>query len=207
MLIIGISGFIGSGKNTVTKFLVNEFDFKQLSWASAAKDAISVIFGWDRNLLEGDTDQSREWRDIVDPWWANRLSIPNLTPRWVLQNFATDVCRNSFHQDIWIASLENKIRNSTKNIVISDCRFKNEIDTIKKNKGFLFWVRKNQLPEWYNDYYNHDIEKIKKWNIHNSETDWIGTDFDAIIYNNDTLDKVHNDVRNIVEKIILNRKK
>ena len=118
-MIIGVTGFIGSGKDTVANYLTTFHGFKKLSFAGSLKDAVSNVFGWDRELLEGTTKSSREWREQVDPWWANRLDIPHLTPRWVLQNWGTEVCRNGFHNDIWVASVQNKLRQATDDIVIT----------------------------------------------------------------------------------------
>ena len=131
-MIIGFVGFIGSGKDTAADYLVNFHGFRRDSFASTLKDAVSNIFGWDRTLIEGRTTESREWRDQVDTWWAERLNMPNLTPRWILQQWGTEVIRNGFHNDIWIASLENKMRKTHDNVVITDVRFPNEIKAIKK---------------------------------------------------------------------------
>ena len=46
----------------------------------------------------------------------------------MLQRFGTDVIRCHLHKNIWVDSLERKIVNSSKNIIITDCRFKNELD-------------------------------------------------------------------------------
>ena len=129
--IIGVVGFIGSGKDTVADYLVNFHEFRRESFANTLKDAVAAVFGWDRVMLEGRTKEAREWREQVDPWCAERLAMPTLTPRWVLQYWGTEVCRKGFHDDIWIASLENKLRNSKDNVVISDCRFPNEISSIR----------------------------------------------------------------------------
>ena len=133
-MIIGVCGFIGSGKDTVADYLVNLHHFRRESFANTLKDAVSAVFGWDRTMLEGRTKQAREWREQQDNWWTDRLGIV-ITPRWVLQNWGTEVCRNGFHDDIWIASLENKLRHRRDNVVISDCRFPNEIAAIKKAGG------------------------------------------------------------------------
>ena len=99
-MIIGISGLIGSGKDTVANFLI-EKGFVKGSFADSLKDSVSAIFGWDRIMLQGDTVESRDWRETVDDWWSIKLGEPT-TPRSVLQKFGTDVCRNHFHSDIWI---------------------------------------------------------------------------------------------------------
>ena len=134
-MIIGICGLIGAGKDTVADYLVNIHQFRRESFAHTLKDAVAAVFGWDRELLEGRTKESRAWREQVDPWWSARLNMPDLTPRWVLQYWGTEVARRSFHDDLWIASLENKLRNSKDNIVISDVRFPNEIKAIHNAGG------------------------------------------------------------------------
>jgi hypothetical protein len=203
-MIIGICGFIGSGKDTVADFLVNFHEFRRESFASTLKDSVAAVFGWDRTLLEGRTAEAREWREQVDPWWAERLDMPTLTPRWVLQYWGTEVARKSFHDDIWIASLENKLRNSKDNIVISDCRFPNEIEAIKKANGVIVWVQRGALPEWYDDAVsanqgnNIGINAMKLRKIHASEWAWLGSEFDHVIDNNSTIDDLFKQAQSLV---------
>ena len=204
--IIGICGFIGSGKDTAADYLVNFHEFRRDSFAATLKDAVAAVFGWDRELLEGRTKQAREWREQVDPWWAQRLDMPDLTPRWVLHWWGTEVCRKAFHNDIWIASLESRLRNSNDNIVISDCRFPNEITAIKAAGGKVIWVQRGELPSWHimaakaNRGDTFATEKLKALGVHASETAWVGTDFDAVIDNNDSVDSLYLQIAKIVHK-------
>jgi len=203
-MIIGVCGFIGSGKDTVADYLQNFHEFRRESFASTLKDAVAAVFGWDRTLLEGRTKEAREWREQVDPWWADRLSMPTLTPRWILQYWGTEVCRKAFHDDIWIASLENKIRNSKDSVVISDCRFPNEIQAIRNAGGKIVWVRRGELPDWYqlavdaNAGHNYAVQQLKQRGIHASETAWVGTRFDAIIDNNSSIDELYTKTASII---------
>ncbi len=203
-MIIGICGFIGSGKDTVADYLVNFHEFRRESFASTLKDAVSAVFGWDRTMLEGRTKEAREWREQVDPWWAARLDMPTLTPRWVLQYWGTEVCRKGFHDDIWIASLENKLRNSKDHVVISDCRFPNEISSIKNAGGKIIWVQRGELPDWYdtaiaaNQGHNWAFQDLKMRKIHASETAWVGTDFDVVLDNNSTIDDLYSQAKRLV---------
>jgi hypothetical protein len=210
-MIIGICGLIGSGKDTIADYLQNIHQFRRESFAHTLKDAVSAVFGWDRELLEGRTRESREWREQVDPWWATRLAMPHLTPRWVLQYWGTEVARKSFHDDMWIAALENKLRKTQDDIVISDCRFPNEIKAIKDAGGLVIRVIRGPEPEWYalaeivNRGPKQNIEwrlsknELEKYKIHASETAWIGTEFDAVIDNNaDGLDNLYAQVKRLV---------
>jgi hypothetical protein len=203
--IIGICGFIGSGKDTAADYLVNFHEFRRDSFAATLKDAVGAVFNWDRELLEGRTKQAREWREQVDPWWASRLNMPDLTPRLALQLWGTEVCRRGFHDDIWIASLEARLRNAQDNIVISDCRFPNEINSIKQAGGQVVWVQRGELPSWHimaakaNQGDVVAAEKLKHLGIHASETAWVGTNFDAIINNNGTVDELYAQIANVVQ--------
>lgn len=200
-MIIGICGFIGSGKDTIADYLVNFHGFRRESFANTLKDAVASVFGWDRTMLEGRTKAAREWREQVDPWWAERLDMPTLTPRWVLQYWGTEVCRKSFHDDIWIASLENKLRNSKDHVVISDCRFPNEIESIKRAGGKIVWVKRGALPEWYDDAFaanqgsNIALNELKRMKVHASEWAWIGSKFDFEISNDGNIEDLYNSVR------------
>jgi hypothetical protein len=203
--IIGICGFIGSGKDTAADYLVNFHEFRRDSFAATLKDAVAAVFGWDRELLEGRTKQAREWREQVDAWWAERLNMPNLTPRLVLQLWGTEVCRRAFHDDIWIASLEARLRNSKDNIVISDCRFPNEIKAIKNAGGQVIWVQRGLNPHWLSiaEQANRGDTKAQHWlreeGIHASETAWVGTNFDAIVDNNGTIESLYSSLKQIVQ--------
>jgi hypothetical protein len=207
-MIIGICGFIGSGKDTIADYLVNFHEFRRESFASTLKDAVASVFGWDRTMLEGRTKEAREWREQVDPWWAARLDMPTLTPRWVLQYWGTEVCRRAFHDDIWIASLENKLRTSKDSVVISDCRFPNEIQSIRDAGGKIIWVQRGELPDWYdaavqaNLGHNWAFQELKMRKIHASETSWVGTKFDAIVDNNGTITDLYTQAKLIVSNEI-----
>ena len=203
-MIIGFVGFIGSGKDTAADYLVNFHGFRRDSFANTLKDAVAAVFGWDRTLLEGRTKEAREWREQVDPWWAERLNMSNLTPRWILQYWGTEVCRQGFHDDIWIASVENKMRKTTDNIVISDVRFPNEIRAIHNAGGKVIWVQRGELPSWHimaAKANNGDIfaaEKLKALGVHASETAWVGKDIDFTVSNNGSIDDLFNQIKSLV---------
>lgn len=196
--LIGLCGFIGSGKGTVAKILVEEHGFVEDSFAATLKDAVAAVFGWPRHMLEGDTAESREWREQVDPWWSEKMGKP-VTPRWVLQYWGTDLCRTHFHADIWILSLERKILNSANNVVIADCRFPNEVSMIKRLGGEVWRVKRGPEPVWYQDAINFNTgpskigwamgkHRLQELDVHPSEYSWVGSNFDRILENESTID-------------------
>lgn len=204
-MIVGIVGLIGSGKDTIADYLVNFHGYRRDSFANTLKDAVSAIFNWDRDLLEGRTTMARQWREQVDEWWAQRLGIPNLTPRYVLQQWGTEVVRKSFHDDTWIASLENKLRNSKDDSVITDCRFPNEINMIKGLGGKVLRVMRGTDPEWYdvasqaNKGDKEALDLMKNYyKVHISEWAWAGQKFDYTILNNGSIDELYGVIRNLV---------
>jgi hypothetical protein len=210
-MIVGFVGLIGAGKDTAADYLVNFHGFRRDSFANTLKDAVACVFGWDRTLLEGRTKEAREWREQVDTWWAERLNMPNLTPRLMLQLWGTEVCRNGFHDDIWIASLENKMRKTSDNIVISDVRFPNEIKAIHNAGGIVIRVKRGIDPVWFAaaESYNRGPNGNVSWsiskshldqlNIHASETAWVGGNIDAVISNDGTIDDLFTAIRSQVE--------
>jgi len=206
-MIIGICGFIGSGKDTAANYLVGWHGFRRDSFAGALKDAVAAVFGWDRELLEGLTTEARAWREQVDPWWAERLNMPHLTPRWVLQYWGTEVCRTGFHDDIWIAALENRLRTRAGHTVISDVRFPNEVASIRNAGGRIIWIRRGADPEWCDTLIQmreHDIplgirtDYMQQFKVHASEWAWVGTRFDAVVDNNGSVDELYEQLKNLV---------
>jgi hypothetical protein len=201
-MIIGVCGLIGSGKDTIADYLVNVHGFRRDSFASSLKDAISAVFGWDRDMIEGRTRSSREWREQPDVWWSERLG-QTVTPRLMLQLWGTEVCRNGFHDDIWIASLENKLRQSQDDVVISDCRFPNEVDAIRRSGGCVIRVVRGTDPEWFNSAVEHfrSGTELPAGMPHASEWAWAGTDFDRVVGNNASMDDLYQQITDLLRDL------
>ena len=201
-MIIGLLGFAGSGKGTAADMLVGK-GFKKESFADPVKDAVADIFGWDRALLEGDTKESRDFREMKDEFWSDRFGY-DVTPRYMLQLMGTEAGRNTFHSDLWIYSLEQRAKKN-KHTVIADARFPNECDFIRRVGGFVVRVIRGPEPEWF-DHALHDNaynsnEKMGNYypNIHYSEWAWIGQKTDYVIMNNGSLDMLDADIKHMLK--------
>ena len=184
-MIIGLVGYIGSGKGTVGDILVREHGYHQFAFADALKDAVATIFTWPRGLLEGDSNASRAFRERVDVWWSHKLGY-EVTPRLILQKFGTEACRNGIADNIWIAALEKRIH-GYEDVVISDCRFPNEIDFIRSAGGIIVRVKRGDDPS---------PEELSK--MHISETAWNSYDPNYVIHNEGTKDELKENVKTIL---------
>jgi hypothetical protein len=208
---IGLLGNIGSGKNTVAQYLATKGCIPT-SFAGPLKDLCANVFGWDRDLLEGETDESRQFRETVDMFWSKKLSISNFTPRLALQLIGTDVMRNHFNENIWISSLEyrvKKLHHQNECVVISDCRFQNEVKIIQAMNGTIILVEREEKPEWYDialkanqgDAVARHIMNRDFKQIHASEWDWIGCHIDFTVKNNSTKEELFEQIDQILEKL------
>ena len=195
-MIIGICGLIGSGKDTIAAHLVQSHGYMRYSWATPLKDIASVLFGWDRDMLEGTTADLRALREQRDDWWSNKLD-KDWSPRYALQYVGTEVMRNSLHPDIWVLAGQRRIAGMG-DVVIPDTRFPNEIEAIREMGGQIWRVSRGPEPEWYKEltFYKNfmskhvltadDVTKFMTENypsVHASEYSWHGQRFDAVFDN------------------------
>lgn len=216
-MIVGVVGLIGSGKGTVGDMLKVIYGFQNESFAKPLKDAVAIIFNWPRHLLEGDTEESRKWREQEDTFWTKALG-KKITPRLVLQWMGTEAGRNIFGESLWTSALINRL-DPRKDYVITDVRFVNEIKALKEAGAHVIRVKRGDDPDWmefaktiknlerhnlsyavnarnYLDDYdapslNHNIEVP---HIHRSEWDWVDSDFDFCVFNDGTLDDLAREV-------------
>ena len=216
-MIIGIVGHIGSGKDTVGNIITQHTQGRRDSFAAPLKDLCASIFGWERHLLEGDTIESREFRETTDIFWTRKTGIDNFTPRLALQLMGTDVLRDHFHSDIWINSLEYRMRKvpNADTVVITDARFTNELNLIKALCGQIIWVQRGELPDWYEtaveanggNVVSKRIMQSRYRDIHQSEWDWAGYPVQHIIRNTGTLDDLEDKTKQILQQITKNQLK
>lgn len=143
-IVIGITGRKRSGKDTVGKYLIDEYGFVRVAYADALKEACKIIFGFSDEQVYGD-----DLKEINDEYW-------NHSPREILQKVGTELFRERLPQicsnisnDIWIRSVDRQIQNLRKQghtrFVITDVRFPNELDFIAKYKGRSWKVERPSI--------------------------------------------------------------
>lgn len=123
-MLIGFSGCKGTGKDTLSDYLVEKYNFIKYSYATPLKDACKTLF-----LLTDEQLYDQNKKEEIDERWG-------ISPRQMFQIVGTDFFREKINENFWIQHFQYWYSmNKNKNIVIADCRFQNEIDTIKKLNG------------------------------------------------------------------------
>jgi len=146
-ILVGIGHKKRRGKDTAANRLVDKHGFVRVSWADALKEACRLIFHFNNEQLYGNL------KEKVDPRWGR-------TPRWILQTFGTEACRDNIDTDIWVKSAWLRIEaiwkdNPQQGIVVPDVRFVNEANFIKE-KGGVLWRVDREIPDDENS--NHPSE-------------------------------------------------
>ena len=168
------------------------------------------MFGWNRSLLEGDSQESRDWREQPDPFWTKEIG-KEITPRYVLQKVGTDCMRHGLWDNLWVSLVKQEIEaNHWNKYVIPDVRFPNEMKALQDIGGKIVLVEREERPLYWatarnvnennveNDPYN--AMRVVFGVIHESEWRWIFEDekYDAIIKNIDTLDDLKHQVQDLL---------
>jgi len=181
--IIGITGYKGSGKDTVADYLCTKAFFSKVSFSEKLKDIVATLFDWDRRLLEGDSEFCRLFREDLDHKWSEKLGF-NVTPRKMLQQVGTKLFRDNLHPDIWIYAMEKEIDKHDA-VIIPDVRFENEFKYIKSRGGCIISVERDDIiPD------DHESEHIWKKCSHM---------IDYHIKNNKDLERLHKAVDDTLE--------
>ena len=135
------------------------------------------------------------------------LELIKPTPRFLLQFIGTNLFRNQLHPEIWVNALfadykakwvptgdsvaeeDVSIKKEYPNWIITDLRFFNEMEAVKKRGGITIRVNRN-------------LEESK--DQHESETELDNAEFDYVIDNNGTIEELIEKVREILikEKLI-----
>ena len=176
MPLISLAGRIGSGKSLMAD-IFDQLGYDEYTFASPLKE-IAVIFGFNENHVNG----SQQDKLIVDPDWG-------CSSREWLQKFGTEVCREQFKilfpnshfpYGIWAYLMEKEYKYRLEVTVgapycmcVSDNRFVNEAECIKKNGGHVIKI----IGDRSDDHKSNHRSEV--------EIDLIEADF-TIVNNKDT---------------------
>lgn len=176
-MLIGVCGKKGSGKDTISDYIVKNYNFNKYSLADPLKKGCMELFGFTYEQLY--TDKKEE----TDEFWSK-------TPREVLQFLGTDIFRKYYGDNMWIKVLDKKMDKS-KNNIIADIRFINEYHYIKSNNGLMIKVVKTDLTSF---------------DTHISENELNDYDADILIINDSSLEDLYNKIDNAMLNYKINSK-
>lgn len=178
-MLVGVLGKKRHGKDTISDHLIQMHNFVPITLAEPLKEACRALFGFTDEQLYGDL------KEDIDSYW-------NVSPRTVFQFIGTDVFRKQIDQILpdvgdkfWVVLIKKKILdiqkdNPNANIVVTDVRFKNEVDMIKSLGGIIIKVDRPSI----NLFDSHISEK---------EIDMIDN-YDKLIVNDKEIVDLHNRV-------------
>jgi hypothetical protein len=205
VMLIGLCGLAGSGKDSIAQHCIQTHGFVQLSFADVLKDVLSILFDWDRSRLDGLTPEDRAWREQPDEWWTTKCGFV-VTPRRMMQMWGTDICRKHFDQKIWIHCLHRRYEKIIKTkpdsrVIVSDCRFEDECKMISECGGTLLRVER-EYPDWYEMAKKHPEKmELQFPDVHVSEWGIVSHPCDYTIMNNGTLQQLYSIVDQIMDLI------
>lgn len=138
-ILIGLTGRARSGKTTAAEHLARTYLLEQYAFADPLRDGLMAIFNLDPTDFEGDRkEQPLGWLDC--------------SPRQLMQSMGTEWARNTVHPDVWVKLAEQNLEYMTKALgavlgfVVSDVRFENEADLIRRRGGTVIHIlRPNAL--------------------------------------------------------------
>lgn len=137
--LIGLLGKKRSGKSSAAQYLFNKYCYCDVQWAYPLKEIIGAeLFrlSWDQ-MYGGD-----EFKEAIDPRWGK-------SPREILQTVGTELFRNQFDPDFWVKQGVLQIEerwHDGETVVVSDCRFPNEVKKITEMGGITVRIVRIDAP-------------------------------------------------------------
>jgi hypothetical protein len=215
-MLVGISGQAGSGKDTVADHLCEKHGFTKVGLADPLKRICKDVFNFTGEQLWGPSenrnavDRRFPRHDVVS---RTRVGDVYLTPRYALQTLGTQWGRDCY-PDVWLdyaiqvakqlqqglcdysPSLGLTYRGGPyrpKNTVISDVRFRNEVEGVKKAGGHVFRIVRPGAD---------GVVGVARHASEMEQKDIPDALFNGVIYNNGTLDLLYLAIEHVIVPFI-----
>lgn len=177
MEIIALSGYARSGKDEAAKALVEEHGFVQVAFADKLREVLYALDPW-VVAYNNDTGQNecRILHGVIDEfgWDGYKETRFSLEIRRLLQRLGTEAGRKTLWDSIWIDAAFANLNEDAK-VVVSDARFINEFEAVRKRGGTIWRVER---------------PGVGPANDHPSETEAVDYEyFDAELVNDGTLEE------------------
>lgn len=180
-MLIAVSGYARSGKDSIANILVDEHGFRRIAFADVMRDMLLAIDPIvyqvhpqkKRGLRERPEQNTRVSQLVAYKGWDYaKTEYPEI--RRLLQTLGTDAGRRYLGENVWVDAAMRHV-NAGDDVVFSDCRFTNEASATKARGGFVWRVNR---------------PGVDAVNAHESERGLDTWRFDATIPNGGTLDQL-----------------
>lgn len=140
-LLVGLTGYAQTGKDTIASVLVNKYGFKRVAFADKLKEFTLATDSYIRDLV-----QMYGWEDAKkDPYVRERL-----------QNVGV-AARDVFGEDFWI---QQSGIGEYGSFVISDVRFRNESEYVRRRGGIIVRVTRDGVGP-VNEHISDQLEGVE----------------------------------------------
>lgn len=173
MILIGLSGYARSGKDSIAAVLVQHYGFQRKAFADTLRNALIAL---NPTLLVN--GEPYPLATAVQCWGWEKLKEIAPDSRLYLQRLGTEVGRDMLGENIWVDLTLDHESTLLNDIVVTDCRFLNEARKIKSLGGFLVKVER---------------PGVGPVNNHASDAG-LDVPFDYYLINDGTLDDLNDDV-------------
>lgn len=183
-VLIGLCGYAAAGKDTAAQVLIDEFNFQRVAFADPIKQALLAL----DPVVPGPKGETymRLSEFSTERSWAEVKEYPEV--RRLMQVLGTEVGRNIFDPDLWVALGERKILStmSVGDTVVTDVRFPNEARLIKKHGGVLVRITR----PGFGPVNEHVSDRASE--------NWT---YDHFVENNQSVETLHETMRKLLETL------
>ncbi|WJN62761.1 deoxynucleoside monophosphate kinase [Streptomyces phage phiScoe15] len=176
-LLIGLSGYAGSGKDEAAKVLVAG-GWRRDAFADRLREFLYAL----NPLIPGHVGAGNlRLANVVDAygWDSAKRTFPEV--RSLLQRCGTEAGRQVLGSDVWVKALMSEFDAGSEALVVTDVRFPNEADAIRQAGGVLVRIERpgvgpNTAPDG---------------TVHSSDVALDGYDFDVVVQNDGDVTDLH----------------
>jgi hypothetical protein len=184
MILIGLSGYARSGKDTAAEVLVSEYGFTRIAFADKLREVLyklDPVVGFQGNVFKM-TIFPKRVSEVIDQygWDGYKETEYGSEIRSLLQRLGTEAGRETLWDSIWVDATLNNLSPEGK-YVVTDCRFPNEAQAILDKGGEVWRVSRRG---------------VGPANTHASETSLDGWDFDKHLLNDSSREEFLTQVEN-----------